>query len=216
MKSFQIIALATALLSGGAQAATNLIVNGDFAAVDYNSFASDYMKQHDAYDESTVNIGTDAHNVHGSWASFADLGGNNMLIVNGSNSVSNVVWAQTLTLGAGTYDFSGSAASTYFANPSLLQAVVTVGAYTFNVGSSVQLDSSTGTWKTLSGSFTLNGPVTGTVKLLNLTTDYNGNDFVVDNLTLTAAVPEPETYALMLAGLGAIGFVARRRRSTNA
>ena len=32
-----------------------------------------------------------------------------------------------------------------------------------------------------------------------------------DNVSVTA-VPEPETYAMMLAGLGAIGFMARRRQ----
>lgn len=34
----------------------------------------------------------------------------------------------------------------------------------------------------------------------------------VNNLTLASAVPEPETYLMMLAGIAAVGFVARRRR----
>jgi Protein of unknown function (DUF642)/PEP-CTERM motif len=35
----------------------------------------------------------------------------------------------------------------------------------------------------------------------------------IDNVSVTAAVPEPETYALMLAGLACLGFVARRRKA---
>lgn len=34
----------------------------------------------------------------------------------------------------------------------------------------------------------------------------------LQGLTVAAPIPEPETYALMLAGLGALGFVARRRK----
>ena len=36
--------------------------------------------------------------------------------------------------------------------------------------------------------------------------------FEVANFSVTAPVPEPETYALMLAGFAALGFMARRRR----
>lgn len=40
-----------------------------------------------------------------------------------------------------------------------------------------------------------------------------GYYMVFDNLSIAQAVPEPETYALMLAGLGLVSFTARRRRS---
>ncbi len=41
-----------------------------------------------------------------------------------------------------------------------------------------------------------------------------GAHFAMDNLTINvAAVPEPETYALLLAGLGIIGAAARRRKA---
>jgi hypothetical protein len=38
-------------------------------------------------------------------------------------------------------------------------------------------------------------------------------DVRIDALRVIAVVPEPETYAMFLAGLGMIGFIARRRRS---
>jgi hypothetical protein len=44
-------------------------------------------------------------------------------------------------------------------------------------------------------------------------TSHGLDDFSGLGVHSIAAIPEPETYALMLAGLGLLGFVARRRRA---
>ena len=44
--------------------------------------------------------------------------------------------------------------------------------------------------------------------------NYTGDSYgfyALDNLSFTPAVPEPETYALLLAGLGMVGLFARRK-----
>lgn len=42
--------------------------------------------------------------------------------------------------------------------------------------------------------------------------DYNDHTFSFTNI-IEAPVPEPSTYALMLGGLGVVGFLARRRKA---
>ena len=54
----------------------------------------------------------------------------------------------------------------------------------------------------------------GGLTSLTVTATQPAGDFLwptVNGLVLSAAVPEPETYALMLAGLGALGWLTRRR-----
>jgi hypothetical protein len=51
------------------------------------------------------------------------------------------------------------------------------------------------------------------LQLRVLTTNAMGSDewVGIDDISITGAIPEPETYAMLLAGLGLLGFAARRR-----
>jgi hypothetical protein len=70
-------------------------------------------------------------------------------------------------------------------------------------------------------SYSLNAVQTYTLKVTGITnllpSGVNGSvsiQYLSGNVV--AAVPEPETYAMMLAGLGVMGFMVRRRNRTSA
>lgn len=58
--------------------------------------------------------------------------------------------------------------------------------------------------------FGTGGLTTLSFQAVGLSESYGGS---LDSINVTAAIPEPETYALMLAGLSAMVFVARRRKA---
>jgi hypothetical protein len=53
---------------------------------------------------------------------------------------------------------------------------------------------------------------TGTLKLFYWDSNFGDNTQFITARVTVGAIPEPETYALMLAGLGLVGWTARRRR----
>ncbi|MTV40968.1 PEPxxWA-CTERM sorting domain-containing protein [Duganella radicis] len=65
----------------------------------------------------------------------------------------------------------------------------------------------TGTWTT----FNFNASFSGLSSLTWQQGPALGGKFEFDNINVTA-VPEPETYAMLLAGLGLVGVAARRRK----
>jgi len=190
-RGFAPLFVVAALASGAAQA--NLLADGDFESFDSLVASGGFTK---------VNPGA-----LGAWtvgATSVDL------IQNAFGSINNV-----------SIDLSGSPGP-----GSLSQAFDAIAGYTYTLtwdyfrnGAGTDLGVTLGA---LSTSFA--APTVITAGSLVWTAASTGQQFVsfaggsgnqgptLDNVVLTAAIPEPETYALILAGLGLVGFIARRRR----
>lgn len=209
-----------------ATAAVNLVPNGDFELGNL-LFSSDYAfaAANNAESQYTVTATPDAWNT--AFVSAVDhtsSGTGQMFVGNGAPTPSRVwfssapiavtpgtdfffeAWVMNLCCKAG---FGGTTVPTlvnpavlsFFANDTLLGTKTT---------------SSLGVWEPLGTTWSSGSSTSVTLKLVNANTLVLGNDFAVDDIflgieTSIPVIPEPQTYALMLAGLGLLGFAVRRR-----
>ena len=100
-----------------------------------------------------------------------------------------------------TYDTAGAAFSFSFIGNVAISGLTLDGKAFQKIGS---------TWL-------YNGVVDDSVHTVSVTTSGTGSGVytgavALSNATAVTPVPEPETYAMLLAGLGAVGFMSRRRK----
>ncbi len=176
---------------------------------DFNGFTADQLNWNPAGANGWV-VGPTANDtvdLIGQGGSFDLLPGNGSYVdLDGSTNSSGVL-RNFVKLIAGTqYTLSFWLAGNQRAD----QGTESVNVHFGGVDQTFNLKSYLDPFKTFSLIYT---PTVTDTSSFGFTTNSNDNVCaLLDNVSVTA-VPEPETYALMLAGLGLIGFSARRRKT---
>ena len=212
-------ALAAMALSTGARAA-NLVVNGDFEAGN-TGFGSDYTfvsGPASAEPPAVYAIDTSPHNVHPLWADFGDhtSGSGLMMIVNGSETSGVQVWNESgIAVDPNTtYFFSTWIRSVFDQSPAQLNFSINMNG----IGQTFTAGTIADGWQQFFTAWDSGAATTATIALVNQNTAFSGNDFALDDISLSTqspgGVPEPAAWALMILGFGAAGAALRGRRAT--
>lgn len=206
----------------------NLIFNGDFEAGNVG-FSSDYVlvdpngndpfptppgspangggSPLNMFDQGTYTItNVQPGQWHSLWRNNVDLTGHNQyMLFNGATESGQTAWSQTisppLVLGQ-AYRLSFDVVTVYGADTAPAELRMSIGGSQLIA---VTAPSGAAQWENVFADFIFTGP-TSTANILNVETTASGNDFGIDNLSLTP-VPEPTT----IAGIG-LGFMALLRR----
>ncbi|WDD96912.1 hypothetical protein [Thalassomonas actiniarum] len=189
-------------------AGAELITNGDFSAGNagftssYTFFASGDITGPGEY--AIVTNPLSAHPLASSYGDNTD-GFGNMLMANGS-TMAELVWSQTVSVNSNTiYEFSAFVSSWFLdvpPAPASLDFVVN--------GSSIGIftaPDTTGLWLEFSMSVSSGALTSFDLEIYNLSTQFGGNDFALDDISLTASVPEPSPLVMVLIAV----FALRRR-----
>jgi hypothetical protein len=188
--------VAAGLLSGLCSAQAQVVFADNFDAdaqgVNYTAFVNGWT-----VGDGTVDlVGTGFFNFYPGNGNYVDLDG----------STSNAgVLSRSLTLTGGTtYTASFSLGGSTRGDSNLVDVGFGTSLASFTLLSSDPLATQSLSFTPLSsGSYSLS--------FANFGGDNLGA--ILDNVVVsTPAIPEPETYALMLAGLGAVGYASRRRK----
>lgn len=210
VRSLSIIAAATlALCATGAQAA-NVFANGGFedgqtTPVVDPSNAQGWLDAASGYSRSS-----DAHS--GSWSANLTCPGFCASVMLQNNvkdgGMPDLTVGDALTLSFWAKGDVGATGNVLFA----LRYLDGVGNIKYD--SNLQFFNVTSTWTEIT--FTPAAvPVGASAAFLEFSTATGpgATSVFIDDLSLSAPIPEPETYALMLAGLVGVGALVRRRRA---
>jgi hypothetical protein len=192
----------------------NLVINGDFSN-GYSGFSSQYGYADSSTTESRFGVTSNPRNFHPSGASFGDhtSGQGLMLVANGATKANVFVWQQTFDLLSNTdYSFSGWVSSwgnfgdATDPSPSRLNLLID-GVV---LGNQFFVPAANGQWDEFQYSFTTGTKTAITLSLISNNTAGVGNDFVLDDLSLSS-VPEPGSLALWALALGALVITKRKQ-----
>lgn len=214
----RLAAAATLLAAGAANADTNLVVNGSFEAPLINAAWTPISAvpgwTSSAGGNSAFEIQTDgAHGGYGGFNSHA-ADGQQYLELNTDRLTS--ITQNVDTSGLATYTLSFAyAGRPDTANGATSSMNVYWGGQLLNASPLIGQVNNSWSVFTLTGLHAAGASTALTFESLGPVSSPTYGSYL-DNVSVTAAVPEPETYAMMLLGMGIVGFVARRKKNAQA
>jgi hypothetical protein len=180
--------IALAMLAVSAPAfGTNLLINGGFESGN-TGFSSDYIYSYDmdAYGEGKYYVGSNPHDHNPQFFNMSAEEGSLMMIVNGAMQPGLDVWRET---GIAVQPHTMYSFSAWVVDVSGIEAaVLQVSVNGAPVGT---MTPPPGTWQEFQFTWDSGPNTSADVVLVDLNTDWSGNDFALDNMTLEELIPSP-------------------------